>query len=232
MAKPRKSDVHDGVMLMSLFPAPGLQKIHLLGIAILVSILFTASVLWLYTSLLYPAARADVSLVHVQVMTGSRTSANADSRSTHVATVNADNGPLMQDTALHPQAIPHPLPAEKASMQLASVSTDLPLAQAPTDQDTTNPAAAFQRELYFHIAQFHYYPDAARASDAHGTAEVLFSMDRQGHILDATLKASSGSALLDQAALDTVRRAQPLPAIPSNLPNRLTILLPVEFAAE
>lgn len=41
---------------------------------------------------------------------------------------------------------------------------------------------------------------------------------------------SSGSELLDQAALDTVMRAQPLPRIPPGLAGPMAIELPVDFA--
>jgi protein TonB len=45
-----------------------------------------------------------------------------------------------------------------------------------------------------------------------------------------TLDRSSGSSLLDREALDTVRRAQPLPKVPADLPDPLTLTVAIEFA--
>lgn len=45
----------------------------------------------------------------------------------------------------------------------------------------------------------------------------------------AEIARSSGSAMLDRAALDTIRRAQPLPAISEDKPNELDLSVPVEF---
>jgi len=39
----------------------------------------------------------------------------------------------------------------------------------------------------------------------------------------------SGSTILDQAGLDTIRRAQPLPAIPEAMPEELELAIPIEF---
>ncbi len=48
----------------------------------------------------------------------------------------------------------------------------------------------------------------------HGAVETLFSMQRDGTLLDVWVKTSSGEVVLDKAAVDAIRRAQPLPSIP------------------
>jgi len=48
-------------------------------------------------------------------------------------------------------------------------------------------------------------------------------------ISDLRVHSSSGYPVLDEAATETIRRAQPLPAIPPDLPEKLTILFPIEF---
>ncbi|WP_313440412.1 energy transducer TonB [Novosphingobium sp.] len=45
----------------------------------------------------------------------------------------------------------------------------------------------------------------------------------------SSLGRSSGSIFLDRAALETIRRAQPLPAIPEGKPDELELSVPVEF---
>lgn len=60
-----------------------------------------------------------------------------------------------------------------------------------------------------------------------GTARVSFSINRAGQILGVSLAASSGSSILDQAALATVRRSSPLPPPPPEVGGSLSI--PVRF---
>ncbi|MFX6994796.1 TonB family protein, partial [Acinetobacter baumannii] len=62
-----------------------------------------------------------------------------------------------------------------------------------------------------------------------GTARVLFVLRRDGSVLQAAIERSSGQKLLDEEALEVIRRAEPLPPIPPGLPGRLRILLPVAF---
>jgi protein TonB len=56
-----------------------------------------------------------------------------------------------------------------------------------------------------------YYPEAARRDKIEGRPEVLFQIGPDGSISLVELKRSSGNKLLDDAALETVRRAAPLP---------------------
>ena len=49
--------------------------------------------------------------------------------------------------------------------------------------------------------------------------------------MSAVVARSSGVPALDQAALDMLRRASPMPVIPSELGlERLTLTIPVEFS--
>lgn len=58
------------------------------------------------------------------------------------------------------------------------------------------------------------YPPAAARRGITGEARVHFVVDAGGRVRDVRLVASSGSDLLDRAAVETVRRAAPLPPIP------------------
>jgi protein TonB len=73
------------------------------------------------------------------------------------------------------------------------------------------------------------YPLAARRQGIAGTVELEVLLSPSGRIAGVTVVASSSHALLDQAALDAVRRLAPEP-IPEPLPRRpLRILLPLAF---
>jgi protein TonB len=87
----------------------------------------------------------------------------------------------------------------------------------------------FQRVLLQHIEHYQNYPGLARRLRLQGTVLVLFSMRRDGAVLDVWIKTGSGAPILDQEAIDTIRRAQPLPPIPAELPSLLKVIVPVAF---
>ncbi|MGF7153546.1 energy transducer TonB family protein [Novosphingobium gossypii] len=68
--------------------------------------------------------------------------------------------------------------------------------------------------------------DRRRAAGA-----ILFRIERTGRLLQASVAESTGFRTLDRTAMAIVRRAAPFPAIPDELPDELTITLPVEFLA-
>jgi protein TonB len=90
-------------------------------------------------------------------------------------------------------------------------------------------AVRFQQALLRHIGRYQRYPGAARRNHLQGTVETFFSMRRDGTLLDVWVKTSSGQAVLDNEAIETVRRAQPLPPIPPELPNRLSVQVLLAF---
>jgi protein TonB len=102
-------------------------------------------------------------------------------------------------------------------------------APAPIEAAPGGPAAKFQLALFRHVARYQRYPKAAQAARLHGVVDALFSMRRDGSLLGVWVKVSSGQGVLDKEALDTIRRAQPLPAIPPELPDRLNIRLTLVF---
>jgi protein TonB len=56
------------------------------------------------------------------------------------------------------------------------------------------------------------YPPLARRRGVVGSVDVAFETGLDGALRSATVRRSSGSALLDEAALDAVRRAAPFAA--------------------
>jgi protein TonB len=80
-----------------------------------------------------------------------------------------------------------------------------------------------------HLERFRRYPARACAARQQGVTHVRFKMNRAGMLLSSTIVQKSGSFDLDQAALDTLRRAQPLPTIPADRPDVVELNIPVEF---
>jgi protein TonB len=74
------------------------------------------------------------------------------------------------------------------------------------------------------------YPPAAQARGETGVVQLAFSIDRQGRVLASQVVRSSGHATLDQETLATVRRAQPFPPPPADLPGaKFDFTVPVRF---
>lgn len=89
-------------------------------------------------------------------------------------------------------------------------------------------ATDFGRRLLEHIERHKRYPDAD-AQMPRGVVRVLFTMRRDGSVLGAWIQTSSGSRLLDTEAMTTLLRGQPLPAIPPELPERMSFYFDIEF---
>jgi len=74
------------------------------------------------------------------------------------------------------------------------------------------------------------YPRRAQRRRMEGTVLLYFMMDRTGRVLSYRLERSSGHAMLDEAVLDLIARAQPLPAMPASIPDRrLELVVPIRF---
>lgn len=74
------------------------------------------------------------------------------------------------------------------------------------------------------------YPREARARRREGTAMLQVEMDRNGRVLSYGIRQSAGHGVLDSAVEQMIRRAQPLPPLPPEMPQqRLSFVVPVEF---
>ena len=111
-------------------------------------------------------------------------------------------------------------------------------APQPEQAPTTTPGSAspklapaiasWQQAVVARLARFQHYP--AQAKGATGVANLSFSIDRQGHVLNSQIIKSSGSAVLDAEALSLMTRAAPLPPPPAAIPDTdLTFVLPIRF---
>jgi TonB family protein len=70
------------------------------------------------------------------------------------------------------------------------------------------------------------YPPMARAQQIEGVVGLIFLIDPRGEIKEASLIKSSGSSLLDEEGLATVRRAAPFPFYPN--PIRISLKFSLE----
>lgn len=133
-------------------------------------------------------------------------------------------------------APPKPAPAHKApppSQAARKTTIDVTKSERTAASETTAGRGAavsparWQSRLMAHLERRKRYPAAARSAHQEGTVYVRFRIDTSGNVLSVQLSRSSGHAILDEAVLQLVRRASPVPAPPPGAST--TIVAPVRF---
>lgn len=108
-----------------------------------------------------------------------------------------------------------------------------PVSQAtspPRPRPSAAQIASWHRKIALQVERHKGYPAAARARHEMGTAELAFTLDRNGKVVASRVVHSSGSAALDQETIETVRRAQPFPPPPANMPGEtFDFTVPIRF---
>jgi len=144
--------------------------------------------------------------------------------------------PAKPSEAVTEALTPRPVATAPAAIEARAMSPVAPAAQPfaasaapPAPSNDAAVLASFQGRVMARLAQVKRYPPAARARREQGVAAVRFTLTGEGRVRTVALDRSSGSSLLDREALETVRRAQPLPRIPDELSDPLLLTVAVEF---
>lgn len=88
----------------------------------------------------------------------------------------------------------------------------------------------YEQQLYVWLARFKEYPMLARRRGLEGTGSVRVRLDRHGRVLTRSVDKSTGERLLDDAAVDMTRRADPFPPVPADYPgDSFEFVAPIEF---
>ena len=100
----------------------------------------------------------------------------------------------------------------------------------PRPRPSAAQVASWHRQIALRVERNKGYPTSARAGHQTGTAELAFTLDRTGKVLASRVVRTSGVAALDQETIDTVRRAQPFPPPPANMPGEtFDFTVPIRF---
>ncbi|MGE0483220.1 MAG: energy transducer TonB [Gammaproteobacteria bacterium] len=105
--------------------------------------------------------------------------------------------------------------------------------RGPRRGDGGDPRAArdYFRALMAWLARHKAYPVAAKQRKHQGVVTLAFTIARDGRVQSARVERGSGHAELDQAALDMLAAASPVPAIPDALGrDTLSLAIPIEFS--
>lgn len=121
------------------------------------------------------------------------------------------------------------LPQAQAAQEVPQTTAPRSLPAPPAAQASSDAQRTWEALLLAHLERYRRYPATAKLRREQGVTYVRFRMNRTGQILSASIARSSGSRRLDQAAIDTIHRAQPLPAIPNEKPDEVDLSVPVAF---
>ena len=125
--------------------------------------------------------------------------------------------------------VPAPLPVPATPPETATPVQAQHQEAAPSI-GVAAPPPDYIRALGAHLARYKRYPRAAQLARRGGIGTLRFVINRRGEVLSHDLVKSSGFTDLDQAIEDMLLRAQPLPPLPADMPDRMELIIPIEFA--
>ncbi len=154
----------------------------------------------------------------------------------------AEPAPLAKPATVPERSAHKPAADEKAEREkhktappkpaAAPASKPAQLAMAPNSGADSEGAragrASWESELAAHIRRYATY--AANGSRESGTVRVGVSIDRNGRLLSRRLAGSSGSPVLDSAAMTVIERAQPYPRFPPGMSQaQIALTIPLHL---
>lgn len=89
----------------------------------------------------------------------------------------------------------------------------------------------YEQLLSSWIQRHKVYPDEAKQQGLQGEPIVRIRIDRQGNVRYSSLEKLTNHRLLNIAAMEMIKRANPVPAVPANYPGGqiLEFLIPVSY---
>lgn len=125
-------------------------------------------------------------------------------------------------------------PAREAKAAPSASPDDAPAIAAPTLGMAIDRQSAalptWKAQLLRHLEKHKRYPTDAQRNRTEGVAYVLFTMTRDGRVLNARIERGSGNPALDREGLELLTRAEPLPPLPQDQPGEaLRLVVPVQF---
>jgi len=95
---------------------------------------------------------------------------------------------------------------------------------------TPGTEADYAAKLLAWLERHKKYPRRAQRRQQEGVVLLYIEIDRSGRILSHRVQRSSGFRALDDATIDMLERANPLPPLPERMHgDRLEIIVPVQF---
>jgi protein TonB len=142
--------------------------------------------------------------------------------------IASETGPEQDVPEIKPEPMVEPVPEQVATLEQAeqiAVEEQRAAGAAQTGGSATA-QSAYLGKLRSHLEKRKVNP----RSRAVGTAVIRFTVDPNGQLLTREVASSSGNKILDDAALASVERAAPFPAMPSDIAGEpLVVSVPFRF---
>jgi periplasmic protein TonB len=151
--------------------------------------------------------------------------------------------PASTDTSLHEQTPPpervrsaadrprKPAP-DRTVMRPQATRAETAPTRGPDKSTPSNSNALpnWRSQVVDILERNRHYPPEAQARGEHGVSNLAFSLNRQGRVTSARIAGSSGSAALDAETLALVRRVQPFPPPPPEVPGaQITVVVAIRY---
>lgn len=146
--------------------------------------------------------------------------------------IGSESGPEQEQITLEekPEEVKEVPPEKKqvAAIEQTVIAVEEKHAAGPKQAGgNTTALSAYRGKLFAHITKRKVNPK----SRISGTAVVRFTVSPKGALLSREISKSSGSKVLDDAAVASIERAAPFPAMPSEASDSpLVVSVPFKFS--
>jgi len=127
--------------------------------------------------------------------------------------------------------VAQPAPREVAPPAPAEVISKIP--NVVPQEQVTQSIESYSSLLANAIAKYKQYPKIAQMRGWQGTVIADLEIDSKGSVISVKIKKSSTYEVLDNEALEMIKKASPFPAPPDNLRGKnFNVLVPISFKLE
>ena len=127
--------------------------------------------------------------------------------------------------------VAQPVPKEVTPPAPAEVISKIP--NIVPQEQVTQYLESYSSLLANAIAKYKQYPKIAQMRGWQGTVIADLEIDSKGSVISVKIKKSSTYEVLDNEALEMIKKASPFPAPPDNLRGKnFNVLVPISFKLE
>jgi len=144
--------------------------------------------------------------------------------------------PVIKKTSVKPPPVEPPLveakPVKSSPEPVEQIFQPSPTEASPAVLDAVA-TARYEQLLVAWLEKHKKYPRRAKRLRIEGEGMLRILIDRTGQTRQVSLERRTGNRLLDKAALEMARRANPFPPMPENDPRRkMEFIVPVAFVLQ
>lgn len=144
------------------------------------------------------------------------------------AVISSESGPQQEKVVEEiPEEVKEPQKEQLAAVQQTELAIEEQKAREEEGQTggNTTVMSAYRGKLFSHISKKKMNPRSKFA----GTAVVRFTVGPEGELISREIATSSGSKTLDDAAIASIDRAAPFPAMPGEAKSDGPLVVNVPF---